>query len=182
MKRQAIIIGAIIATVLLTGAIALTWTELSGSGSAVLGAPASKPKSPAPAFTLQGLEGESYQVGGIRDKALIINFWASWCEPCQEEAPDLVRNYEQYKDKLDIYGVNATKMDNIDDVKKFISERHINFPVLLDEHSTAADLYHVNGYPTSFLIDKNGVIRDVILGQVSSKELDHRIKQLVDRQ
>src|SRR5690606_21739558 len=67
----------------------------------------------APHFTLEGFEGEKYEVGGPRDKALLINFWASWCGPCELEAPELVKLQNKYRDRLDIYAVNVTKLDTV---------------------------------------------------------------------
>lgn len=134
----------------------------------------------APSFTLQGMDGNTYTVGGKREKALLINFWASWCGPCQIEAPDLQLKYETYKNQLDIYGVNVTQLDTEEDAAAFIEGHHLTFSMMLDPEGIATSLYRVEGYPTSFLIDKNGVIRDIILGIVSPRELERKIKRVID--
>ncbi|TDF95867.1 TlpA family protein disulfide reductase [Paenibacillus piri] len=119
---------------------------------------------PAPAFTLKGLDGKTYQVGGEgeREKPLIVNFWASWCGPCHEEAPDLKRMYDKYAKQFDLYGVNVTKGDRLEDVKGFIQKYNISFPVLLDQEGKTAEKFRILFVPTSFLIDKHGNLRDVI--------------------
>jgi thiol-disulfide isomerase/thioredoxin len=133
----------------------------------------------APSFKLKGLDGLNYQVGGARDKPLMINFWASWCGPCEEEAPDLIEVYKKYKGQFDLYAVNVTQGDKMADVKKFVKDQGYPFPVLLDPEGKATELYKFIFIPTSYLIDKNGVIQEVI-NVLPRKELDKKIKDLIN--
>lgn len=135
----------------------------------------------APSFALKGLDGQTYVVdsGEKRDKALLINFWASWCKPCHDEAPDLVYLQQKYVNDLDIYGVNALKSDRLWSVEAFVEEHHIPFPVLLDEQNEVTDLYNVYGFPTSFLVDRNGVIREIIWGILPREQLEKKVKRLI---
>jgi thiol-disulfide isomerase/thioredoxin len=132
----------------------------------------------APSFTLQGLNGKDYSVGGPREKPMFVNFWASWCGPCEEEAPDLVNLYKKYEGKFDLYAVNVTPGDKMDNIKKFVDTYQYPFPVLLDKQGANADTYNVIAIPTSFLIDKNGVIREII-HVLSPKELDKKMASLL---
>ncbi|MEC0228974.1 TlpA disulfide reductase family protein [Paenibacillus alba] len=132
----------------------------------------------APSFTLTGLDGKSYSIGGEREKPLLVNFWASWCGPCEEEAPDLVNVYNKYQGQFDLYAVNVTPGDKMDNIKKFVETHKYPFPVLLDKQGTNAETYRVVAIPTSFLIDKNGVVREVI-HVLSAKELDKKIAGLI---
>lgn len=141
---------------------------------------APKPEFLAPSFSLQGLDGQTYNVGGARDKPLFLNFWASWCGPCEMEAPDLKRLYDKYSDQLDMYAVNITRNDKLENAKKFVERHEFTFPVLLDEEGKASELYQFYFIPTSFLIDRNGVIAEVI-NLVEPKELERKIKKLIDR-
>ncbi|GIP33908.1 TlpA disulfide reductase family protein [Paenibacillus sp. J2TS4] len=141
---------------------------------------APKPSYRAPAFTLQGLDGLTYEVGGKRDKPLFLNFWASWCGPCELEAPDLKRMYDKYKDQLDMYAVNVTRSDKLDKVEKFAERHEFRFPVLLDREGKASELYKFYFIPTSYLIDRNGVIVEVI-NLVDSNQLEGKIKALIER-
>ncbi|WP_178075890.1 TlpA family protein disulfide reductase [Paenibacillus oralis] len=141
------------------------------------GAP--KPGTPSPSFSLTGLDGKRYDVGGKRDKPLLLNFWASWCDPCKEEAPELVKLADKYKDSLDVYGVNVTFYDKLDDAKAFVQNYGYTFPVLLDEKEKVYSQFNGVAFPTNVLIDENGIIQDVILGVISPEELEAKIKKLL---
>jgi len=163
--------------------------EDGGSAEATAGKPVAEiPASPAPkanhfapAFQLDSLDGTtSYSVGGKRDKALIVNFWASWCGPCEVEAPDLKAIYEDNKDRLDLYAVNATNYDKLRGAKDFVKEQQLAFPVLTDPEGIAGNLYKVTGYPVSFIIDRDGVIRHRIGGIIERKEWDALLKDVLD--
>lgn len=133
----------------------------------------------APSFSLKGLDGETYNVGGRNDKVLMLNFWASWCSPCQAEAPDLKYLYEKYKDQFDLYSVNVTKYDKPDKAKAFVDEYGLTNPILMDENGDVYQTYRGIAFPTNFLIDKNGVVREVIVGIKPVKELERIVQKLI---
>ncbi|WP_274363578.1 TlpA family protein disulfide reductase [Paenibacillus thermotolerans] len=134
----------------------------------------------APSFQLSTLDGGVLGVSrGEREKALLINFWASWCDPCRLEAPFLAELHAKYGDRLEIYGVNALKFDSLDGVKAFVKLYQYKFPILLDDKSAVYDLYKVPGYPTSVLVDRNGVIKDIVIGLPDHGEFEKKIKKLV---
>lgn len=124
--------------------------------------PGPRAGAPAPAFSLKGLDGRGYEVGGKREKLLLLNFWASWCGPCEEEAPLLVKLYEKYAASLDLYAVNVTAEDSRANAESFAKAFAFPFPVLLDEQGQIAAKYRIFGIPTSFLINRDGDIVDVI--------------------
>ncbi len=188
MKRNLMILAAALI------AIAGVWIwDGSGRGASsgdALGAvglgdipasPAPKANHFAPAFQLNSLldEKTSFSVGGKRDKALIVNFWAAWCGPCEIEAPDLKAIYEEHKDELDLYAVNATNYDRVRSAKEFVEEQGLAFPVLTDPQGVAGDLYKITGYPVSFIIDRDGVIRHRIEGIVERKEWDNMLRDVL---
>lgn len=140
---------------------------------------APRPNYLAPAFELTALDGKAYNVGGKREKPLVLNFWASWCGPCEEEAPQLARLYEKYKDQLDLYAVNVTKNDTVEEAKLFAKRYQFTFPVLLDEELAAAQKYRFTVIPTSFLIDRNGVVVEII-NLLEPKELEKKFKSLIN--
>lgn len=133
----------------------------------------------SPAFSTTGLDGKTYRVGGEQEKAVIVNFWASWCDPCQEEAPELIKMADKYQNELAIYGVNVTKYDNKKNAEKFVEKYHVDFPVMFDPEADIFDLFNGAVFPTNVLIDKHGVIQEIILGTVSEKELEKKVKKLV---
>ncbi|WNS46150.1 TlpA disulfide reductase family protein [Paenibacillus sp. MMS20-IR301] len=128
----------------------------------------------APAFILQ--EGDKrYEVGGDRVKPVILNFWASWCGPCQEEAPALNKLAMKYKDVLDIYGINVTSQDYKPNAERFVKKYMLTFPVMYDLKGKVFDQYNGAVFPTNVLIDKNGVVSEIILGVLSAEELESKI-------
>jgi thiol-disulfide isomerase/thioredoxin len=133
----------------------------------------------APSFTLTGLDGSTYTVGGAREKPLFVNFWASWCGPCEEEAPDLVNLYNKYKGQFDLYAVNVTQGDKLENVKAFVKEHEFPFPVLLDKEGKVAEMYRFLVIPTSFIVDKNGVIQEVF-NVLPPKELEKKLKKAIN--
>jgi thiol-disulfide isomerase/thioredoxin len=140
---------------------------------------ASKPGFLAPAFEIAGKDGKTYTVGGKREKPLMLNFGASWCGPCELEAPDLKNVYEKYIDDFDLYGINTTDQDNLADAEKFVKLYKLPFPSLFDKDGKIAKQFHFSGIPTSFLIDRNGVVVEVIRGVLSPKELERKIQTLI---
>ncbi|WP_256756815.1 TlpA disulfide reductase family protein [Cohnella sp. WQ 127256] len=144
-------------------------------------APAPKVNRYAPSFSLDSLDGNSsYEVGGKRDKVLIINFWAAWCGPCELEAPDLKDIYEKHKDKLDLYAVNATKFDKVREAKDFVKEQEFVFPVLTDPKGEVLDMYKVGGYPLSLIIDRDGVIRHRIEGVIDREQWEIYLQEVME--
>ncbi len=137
---------------------------------------APRPDFLAPAFELSGLDGKKYHVGGQRDKLLLINFWASWCEPCHMEAGDLQSIYTKYQDRLDLYAINATHQDSKAAAIDFVLEYELTFPTLLDVHGDVTrGKYRVDGYPTSYLINHEGVIVEMYFGLIDKSQLERHI-------
>jgi cytochrome c biogenesis protein CcmG/thiol:disulfide interchange protein DsbE len=133
----------------------------------------------APPFTLQGIDNQSYQIGSSLDKPVVLNFWASWCGPCQKEAPELERLYNLYGDKIEIYGVNMTKEDSLDGVESFLMEYQITFPILLDNTGKITDTYRIMAIPTTFFINKDGLIIDQIVGYGGPDIFKEKIEKLI---
>lgn len=142
--------------------------------AATIAAPAEgfKPKAgfEATVFKLPGMNEGSYQVGGKQEKLTFVNFWASWCGPCELEAPDLQRLSEAYGDKIQMYGVNATKYDKERSAREFVAEYEFTFPILMDRVGDVTKQYKVDTFPTTFLIDSEGVIRERINGVITYEE------------
>lgn len=158
--------------------------EAAGKNQAIdamVAANVPKPGTKAPEFALIGLDGETYQVGGKRGKPLLLNFWASWCDPCKEEAPDLVKLAEKYSDTLDVLAVNVTFYDKLDEAKTFVKDYGYTFPVLLDEKEEVYRKYNGVAFPTNVLIDPDGKIQDVVVGTLPPEELEAKIRKLVEK-
>jgi thiol-disulfide isomerase/thioredoxin len=118
----------------------------------------------APDFLLKGLDGNTHSLKTPDGKPLAINFWASWCEPCKEEMPELVRLNKKYGNNVQLYGINLTSRDRMKDVKAFIKEFNVNYPILLDKSGQVEKDYKVLAVPTTYFISSEGVIVDKIIG------------------
>ena len=151
-------------------AAGILWTAASRVPSAV-GAPLSSSPSPregflAPDFTLDTLDGNRVTLSELRGKVVVVNFWATWCLPCRAETPALEKSYAQYKDSgVVILGVNLTNQDVVSEVESFVQEFKLTYPILLDrEGSISNSLYQIRGLPTTFFINREGIIRTVLVG------------------
>ena len=135
---------------------------------------------PAPDFTLDTLDGGQTTLSDLKGKAVLINFWASWCIPCREETPDLVKAYKAHQaDGLVILGVNLTAEDSMPAIKTFVAEFQMPYPVLLDQDSKAANLYRVQGIPTSVFINRQGVITHIQIGKLTAEQIDKYLAEIL---
>lgn len=134
----------------------------------------------APDFELTTLTGETVKLSDYKGKKVILNFWATWCPPCKVEMPFMESYYGKYKESenVEILAVNMTNMERgrSETVKGFVDEHKLTFPILMDEDGGVTELYKVLAYPTTFIINTEGVITD--RGNWSLDE--EVIKELVD--
>ena len=166
-------------------AAAILWTVGSRLPSGV-GAPLSSSPSPregffAPDFTIDTLQGEQVKLSGLRGKVIVVNFWTTWCPPCRAETPALKMSYEAYKD-LDvvILGVNLTDQDSLKEVESFVHEFGLTYPILLDRDGAVGLLYQLSGLPTTFFINREGIIRTVVIGgPMSATSIRSKIEALL---
>lgn len=135
----------------------------------------------APDFSLRTAEGEIITLSELKGRPILINFWASWCPPCRAEMPAFERAYQTWQDQgFLILAINATQQDSIDQALAFAQEYGLSFPLLFDTDSQVYRNYQVRSLPTSFFIDPQGVIREVVVGGPISEALLHvRVEQLL---
>lgn len=132
----------------------------------------------APDFTLPTIDGQVVSLSSLRGKKVILNFWATWCPPCRQEMPDLEAFYSKHaKDKhVVVLGINLTSAEmSVNDVKRFIKEYKLTFPVLLAKTEETAVLYQAVTIPTSYIIDSSGVIRNKRIGPMDQKWMEQQI-------
>jgi peroxiredoxin len=136
---------------------------------------------PAPDFSLKTIDGEEIRLSTLKGKAVLINMWASWCPPCRDEMPAIQAAYKKYKDKgLVVLGIDFTVQDNLPDVKAFIQELGLTFPILLDETGeVSAGLYGMRALPTSNFVDTEGVIQRIQVGAMTTEKLEEYLAEIL---
>jgi thiol-disulfide isomerase/thioredoxin len=131
----------------------------------------------APDFTLKTLEGTVIRLSDLRERKVILNFWASWCAPCRAEMPDFERIYQQYGDRLTILGINI--QEDRQTLERFLDEVPVSYPILLDPKGTAVQAYRVIAQPATFWIDEHGRITERKFGAYTPTELEERAQAFV---
>ncbi|HKZ54370.1 MAG TPA: TlpA disulfide reductase family protein [Anaerolineales bacterium] len=143
-----------------------TWRSAAPASATTGGlTPSPRVDFAAPDFTLDLLQGGQVTLSGLRGRAVIVNLWASWCPPCRAEMPALQRVYEANRERgLEILAVNTTFQDSEAEAAEFVREFGLTFPVPLDRTGEVSQTYLLRALPTTFFIDRQGVIRKVVLG------------------
>jgi cytochrome c biogenesis protein CcmG/thiol:disulfide interchange protein DsbE len=173
-------VSVTLAVLLIVAGLLGLWitNQTSSSGQTTAGQFTTPPASKAVQasdFTLQTLDGRSVKLSDYRGQVILLNTWASWCPPCRAEMPDLEAYYREHKeDGFVVLAVNDE--ESASTVANFIQAQGFTFPVLLDPGGKVMSQYGVRGLPTSFFIDRNGMVRGVWSGQLSPE----RLKQIVD--
>lgn len=132
---------------------------------------------PAPDFELTSLDGRRVKLSDFRGKAVVLNFWATWCAPCKVEMPWFVDLQKRYgNDGLVVVGV---AMDDTDAAKiaQFASEMGVNYPVLLGTDRVSEDYGNVQYLPTSFFIDRDGKLVGKGVGLIDHKEVEANVQR-----
>jgi cytochrome c biogenesis protein CcmG/thiol:disulfide interchange protein DsbE len=142
---------------------------------------------PAPAFTLEDLSGKKHSLADFKGKALLINFWATWCGPCKIETPWLIELRSQYAAQgFEVLGISADDLDRSDPQKlsddkrqiaRFVQQEQIPYPVLIDADSISQPYGGLDSLPASFYVDRNGVVVAAQLGLTSKDEIEANIKK-----
>jgi len=133
--------------------------------------------TPAPDFTLEKLNGGNLKLSDLRGKAVLLNFWATWCGPCKIETPWLVEMQNQYGNQgLQVIGV-AMDDSGKDEISKFAKDMGVNYPVLLGKEAVGDEYGGVPALPESFFIGRDGKIVDRIIGLKGKAEIEDAIKK-----
>ncbi len=128
----------------------------------------------APDFKLSSMDGSLVSLKDLKGKAVVLNFWATWCIPCRTEMPELQHVYsERGNEGLVILAVNVEESQG--QVKEYLDEMQLTLPVILDRDGKVRESYRVLGLPSSFFIGKDGVIKAVGFGALNRSALDRRI-------
>ena len=131
----------------------------------------------APDFTLINLEGENVSLSDFKGQPVLINLWATWCGPCRIEMPTIQSRFEEYRDEgFIVLAVNFDEQRA--DVQSFRDEFGLTFQMLLDPGAKVQKMYRTRSYPTSFFVDRKGVIQVQHIGVMTEGNLDDNLAQI----
>ncbi len=166
----------IVAVVLLVFGSGWLWMSRvpAGSTASTVIAPAPAVGHPAPDFTLPGLDGTLVSLSDLRGRPVVLNFWATWCGPCRAEMPELQAAADRFDGSLVVLGVDQGEDEAT--VSAFLQELGISFPIVLDKEQDVGNTYRIMGLPTTFFIDKNGMIQRVWTGEMNGAILAEGIQ------
>ena len=160
-------------------AMVLMGTAMAGVAGATAVAPLAS-GAPAPQFQLGAADGTAVNLGALKGKVVMINFWASWCGPCRKEMPILEQLSRQYRTKgLTLIGVNVEPDSKA--AMNWLKETPVSFPILFDTDSTVSKLYQVAGMPNTVIVDRKGTVRYIHRGYQAGAENEYldQIRQLI---
>jgi peroxiredoxin len=175
-KTQRILIYLL---VLIAGAAWIAFSADTTNASGKISAP--QAGFTAPDFTLKTPDGEEYTLSELKGSAVLINLWATWCPPCRAEMPAIEKMVQEYKDQgLVVLAINMTYQDDPANVAPFIQEYGLTFPVLLEETGSVGAAYQMRSLPSTYFINRAGIIQEVVIGgPMSEALLRTRIEQIL---
>jgi peroxiredoxin len=133
----------------------------------------------APEFSLKDVDGREITLASLRGKPVLLDFWATWCEPCRKEMPQIQALYDQFKGKgLMVVGVDTD--EPAETARKYFEDQHYSFMNLLGSGNDVVKKYGAEGIPRVTLIDKDGIVRYVDLGWGSGMDLSAEVKKLLE--
>lgn len=171
MKKKRLLMRSII-LILLIGALGYTlYSNFFVSKEKV------KEGSKAPDFVLTDLEGNEHQLSDYKGKGVFLNFWGTWCKPCEREMPYMDNQYEYYKNQgVEVLAVNIAE-SNIA-VQSFVNKHDLTFPILLDKDRQVLNAYGVGPLPTTFLINPEGQVVDITSGTLTERMIRDYMEQI----
>lgn len=136
----------------------------------------------APQFSITTFDGESLSLSDLRGKVVVVNFWASWCAPCRDEAPALQATWEAYREAGEVVFIGIAYADNGPRSLAFIEEFGITYLNAPDLGTRISEDYNIRGVPETFIIDRNGDIAQFIYAGVNQTQLSAIIDQTLAQQ
>ncbi|WP_010530853.1 thiol-disulfide oxidoreductase ResA [Lentibacillus jeotgali] len=178
-KRNRLIFRTVVLAVLLAAVVYALVSNLTQDETAV------KAGTEAPDFKLEQInennERETVQLSDLENKGVMLNFWGTWCDPCEDEMPYMQSLYPEYKEKgVEIVAVNLDTTKFV--VDKFINKYDLTFPVPYDSNEEVMNAYNVEPLPTTFFINPDGEIEEVVEGGLTLDKIEGYLQQIQPEQ
>jgi peroxiredoxin len=132
----------------------------------------------APGFALPDVEGGKVSLDALRGRAVVINFWATWCPPCKEELPELAASWRASRGRC-VEFVGITEESSREEARAELARHGVAYPVVIDADAAVARAFGVTGFPRTYLVDAEGRIRKVFSGKISRERLEAALLPLV---
>jgi peroxiredoxin len=178
--------NVVLVTVLIAGSLFIAATRVQpvsdarppAAQTSVLDDPAPLPNHPAPDLALPQLDGTQITLRDLRGQVVLINIWATWCPPCRAEMPAIQEAYTAYRDRgFIVLAVN--QREDAAAITSFLGQHELTFPILLDSDGQASATYQASALPSSFFVDRRGVIRTVYRGPMPPRIIAGTVEQLL---
>jgi len=179
-RRRALLNSLGLAAVLLL--LAAAALAMWGPGHGEVNRPAGRPLvgQPAPDFTLTLLDGSTLTLSELRGQVAVVNFWASWCPPCEDELPDLQQTWSAYQGR-GVTFVGVVFRDEESAVRDFVARFSLTYPIGLDVDGRIAERYGITGVPETFVVDASGNVAAIHIGPVTAEQLVGELEGVVGR-
>jgi cytochrome c biogenesis protein CcmG/thiol:disulfide interchange protein DsbE len=158
----------------LLGVVALQMRRSGPLAAAQVGA-----GQPAPTFSLQTFDGQKYATADLRGKVVVVNFWASWCIPCEQEAPDMENSWRHYQSQGVIF-LGVDYVDTEPEARSFLGRFGITYPNGPDLGTRISQAYRIRGVPETYIVDKTGMLRATFIGPITQDQLQAKINPLLN--
>jgi cytochrome c biogenesis protein CcmG/thiol:disulfide interchange protein DsbE len=162
-----------VAVMALLGAVALQMRQNGPLAAAQVGA-----GEKAPSFVIQTFDGKTVNLADLHGKVVLVNFWASWCIPCSQEAPDLENTWRQYKDRGVVF-VGVDYVDTETEARAYLSHYNITYFNGADLGTRISQAYRIRGVPETYIMDKNGVLRATFIGPATQDQFQAKLDPLL---
>ena len=176
----------VLITVLVAGSLFIAATRIQPSSGThspaaqpdALADPAPLPDHAAPDLALLQIDGTLRTLRDLRGQVVLINFWATWCPPCRAEMPAIQQAYAEYRERgFVVLAVN--QREDATAITPFLEQHGLTFPILIDRDGQASATYQASALPSSFFVDRRGVIRAVYHGPIPPRVINGIVEQLL---
>nr|WP_054550204.1 thiol-disulfide oxidoreductase ResA [Lysinibacillus sphaericus] len=172
-KKRRFLMRSIILIVLFGAIFFTVYTTLTQDKNEVL-----KIGDDAPNFTLVDMHGDKHNLEEYKGQGVFLNFWGTWCKPCEREFPIIDRYYNDYKEKgIQVLAINIAESDFV--VQNYIDRKGLTFPVLIDKNKSVMEAYNINPLPTTMLINSEGKIEKIITGEMKEQDIKNYMELIL---